>query len=137
MTVDALFETPYQLIDVLPEQVPADSPGQYFAVEKYVLETDRLALVKRKHANLLLKLNCYRSLSLGEDQPADPPPASLAEAVMTRRVCVLTDGAMIVSEPDDLALTVYNADGKLLALLRALAFSEGLFLREPGEKSGF
>ena len=34
-TIDELLQLPYWNIDILPEQVPKDSPGQYFAVEKY------------------------------------------------------------------------------------------------------
>ena len=33
-TVEELLQCPYWIIDILPSQVPADSPGQYFAVEK-------------------------------------------------------------------------------------------------------
>ena len=31
---ERLLEAPYWVIDVLPEQIPADADGQYFAVEK-------------------------------------------------------------------------------------------------------
>ena len=34
-TIDELLQLPCWNIDILPEQVPKDSPGQYFAVEKY------------------------------------------------------------------------------------------------------
>lgn len=33
--IDDLLQKPYWIIDILPKQVPADSSGQYFAVEKY------------------------------------------------------------------------------------------------------
>ena len=33
-TVDELLQCPYWVIDILPSQVPKDSPGQYFAVEE-------------------------------------------------------------------------------------------------------
>ncbi len=32
-SIDALLEKPYRIIDILPRQVPADSPGRYFALE--------------------------------------------------------------------------------------------------------
>ena len=32
--VDILVEKPYLLVDVLPKQVPADSPGRYFTLFK-------------------------------------------------------------------------------------------------------
>ena len=34
----ALLEGPYWIVDILPEQVPADAAGQYFAVERYFLQ---------------------------------------------------------------------------------------------------
>ena len=36
-TIDELLQAPYWIVDILPEQVPADGPGQYFAVERYYL----------------------------------------------------------------------------------------------------
>ena len=35
--VEALLEKPCWVLDFLPQRVPADSPGQYFAVEAYLL----------------------------------------------------------------------------------------------------
>ena len=32
--IDDLLQLPYWIIDILPEQVPKDGLGQYFAVEK-------------------------------------------------------------------------------------------------------
>ena len=49
MTIDELLQKPYWIIDILPEQVPADSPGQYFAVEKYFLGKEQLDRIKQKH----------------------------------------------------------------------------------------
>ena len=71
-TIDELLQAPYWIVDILPEQVPADGPGQYFAVEKYYLEKGRLTAIKEKHINVLLKLNCYRQLTL--DGETNPPP---------------------------------------------------------------
>ena len=58
-TIEELLQCPYWIIDILPSQVPQNSPGQYFAVEKYFLQWDRLEEIKQKHINLILKLNCY------------------------------------------------------------------------------
>lgn len=38
MTIEELLEKPYWIIDILPKQVPKDSPGQYFAVEDFFLK---------------------------------------------------------------------------------------------------
>ena len=130
-TIDELLQSPCWIIDILPEQVPADGPGQYFAVEKYFLQKDRLAAIKERHVNVLLKLNCYRWLSV--DGAANPPPARLAAAATSRTLCLRVDGALILSEPDDTHMTLFDPDEKLLALVRALAAGEGLFVWQPPE----
>ena len=130
-SIEELLEKPYWILDVLPEQVKRDSPGQFFAVERYFLEPSRLAAVKESHVRTILKLNCYRSLSLDEESETNPPPEEIAEALRTRHVCLLTEGALIVSDPDELYLTVYDPDEPLLGLLRALAAGEGLYLWKP------
>ena len=130
-SIEELLEKPYWILDVLPEQVKRDSPGQFFAVERYFLEPSRLAAVKESHVRTILKLNCYRSLSLDEEGETNPPPEEIAEAVRTRHVCLLTEDALLVSDPDELYLTVYDPDEPLLGLLRALAAGEGLYLWKP------
>ena len=135
MTIDELLETQYWVIDILPEQVSAGAPGQYFAIERYWLEPSRLATVKRKHLDLILKLNCYRSVSLDEEETVNPGPKRIEEAVLNRYVCILTGDSMIISEPDDLCLTLYNPDEQLLELLRQLATGEGLFVWKPEQQN--
>ena len=129
--VDALLRAPYWIADILPARVPEDSPGQYFAVERYYLTEPRLSAVKQKHIDLVLKLNCYRSIFLYEPGLADPPPEVLSAQMRGRYLSILTDGAMIVSQPDETYLTVYNPDDALLSLLRTLAAGEGLYLWQP------
>ena len=131
MTIEELLEMPYWVIDILPEQVASDAPGQYFSIERYYFEPSRLMTVKRKHLDLILKLNCYLGLSLDEEETENPLPERIAEAVMTRHVCVRMRDAMIISEPDDLYLTLYHLDERILELVRTLAAGEGLFVWQP------
>ena len=181
MTVDELLQTPYWIIDILPAQVPKDSPGQYFAVEKYYLREQRLAEIKQKHINVVLKLNCYRDISIdggaefnsssehvqvneepdcspervGEEinlspehgtekinpspehgtEKINPSPEHVAEEMRKRYLYIFTGESMILSEPDDTHMTVFNPDPELLELIRAIASSEGLFVWRP-ERSG-
>lgn len=130
-TIDELLQAPYWIVDILPEQVPEDGPGQYFAVERYYLEKGRLTAIKEKHINVLLKLNCYRQLTL--DGETNPSPERLAEAALDRPLCIRVDGALILSEPDDTHMTLFDPDEKLLALVRSLAAGEGLFVWQPPE----
>ena len=126
-TIEELLNTPYWIIDVLPKQVPAGSAGQYFAIEKYLRET-QLSDIKKKHVNLILKLNCYRDISLDEDKEVNISPEQIADAIYKRYVNIMVDDAMIVSEPEDTYLTIYNPDEDLLTLMRELASGEGMFV---------
>ena len=126
-TIEELLNTPYWIIDVLPKQVPAGSAGQYFAIEKYLRET-QLSDIKKKHVNLILKLNCYRDISLDEDKEINISPKKIADAIHKRYVNIMVDDAMIVSEPEDTYLTIYNPDEDLLTRMRELASGEGMFV---------
>ena len=132
-TIDELLQTDYWIIDILPVQVPKDSPGQYFAVERYFLRRPHIRAIKQKHINVILKLNCYRDLSLDEEAAVNPPPEVIAEAVNRRYVCILIDESMIVSEPDSTYLTLYNPDEQLLSLVNELSKGEGLFVWKTSE----
>ena len=126
-TIEELLDTPYWIIDILPKQVPAGGAGQYFAVEKYLRDT-QLSDIKKKHVNLILKLNCYRDISLDEGKTVNISPEQLADAIHKRYVNIMVDDALIISEPEDTHLTIFHPDEELLALVRDLAFSEGMFV---------
>lgn len=127
--IEELLQKPYWIIDILPMQVPKDSPGQYFAVEDYFLK-DQLAVIKQKHTSLILKLNCYYDLIVirDDEEIRNPAPYKAAEIVHERYVNIIIGEAMILSEPDDTHLTLFNPDEELLDLVRKLAGSEGLFV---------
>ena len=123
--IEELLNKPYWIIDILPSRVPESGPGQYFAVEAYFLK-EQMAAIKQKHIRLVLKLNCYRDVALeGETNPA---PARIAEVMRRQFVYIMLDGAMILSEPDDTHLTLFNPDEDLLALVREMAGGEGLYV---------
>ena len=126
-TIEELLNTPYWIIDILPKQVPAGNAGQYFAIEKYLRET-QLSDIKKKHVNLILKLNCYKDISLDEDKEINISPEKIADAIYKRYVNIMVDDAMIVSEPEDTYLTIYNPDEDLITLMKELASGEGMFV---------
>lgn len=134
-TIEELLQAPYWIVDILPAQVPADSPGQYFAVEKYFLQERQLAEIKQKHIQLILKLNCYRDLSLDEEETINPPPQRIADEMRKRMVCIRIGDSMILSEPDDTHLTVFQPSSQLLELIKTLAPGEGLFVWESGDQA--
>ena len=131
-TVEELLQRPYWIIDILPTQVPKNSPGRYFAVEKYFLQGDRLEKIKQKHIDLILKLNCYRDISFDDEDVIAPSPERVATEMKKRHLCIMTGESMILSEPDDTHLTVFDPDPQLLELIRQLASGEGLFVWKPG-----
>ena len=130
-TIEELLQCPYWIIDILPAQVPSDSPGQYFAVEKYFLQGSRFEEIKQKHINLILKLNCYRDISIGDDTVINPLPKHIADEMQRRYLYIMIGESMILSEPDDTHLTVFNPDPQLLELIRQIASGEGLFVWKP------
>ena len=130
LSLDDLLEMPYWIVDILPRQVPPDAPGQYFAVERYY-RTHRREEIAQKKIDLLLKLNCYLDLFLGEDREKNPPPERIAEPVLEQNILIFLSGALITSDPEDTSMTVYHPDEDLLALLRELALGEGLCLWQP------
>ena len=80
-----LLEGPYWITDILPEQVPADAAGQYFAVERYFLRPERIVPLRRKYAEILLRLNCYYDMAVSFDScmtwEANPDPEAFSERV--------------------------------------------------------
>ena len=130
-TVDELLQCPYWIVDILPSQVPENSPGQYFTVEKYFLQGGRIEEIKQKHINLILKLNCYRDISIADEGEINPSPEHIAGEMKKRYLYIMTGESMILSEPDDTHLTVFNPDSPLLKLIRQIASGEGLFVWKP------
>ena len=69
-------------MDILPEQVPADAAGQYFAVERCFLRPERIFPLRRKYAELLLRLNCYADMAVSFNSCAswetNPDPETFA-----------------------------------------------------------
>ena len=127
---------PCWIIDVLPKQVPADSPGRYFTVEKYFLS--RLDELSRKFARILIKLNCYRDLLVSTDgeqwtdalTPEDLEPL-FQESVDSHSplfIQIQPTDALVTFSGEDHYMTLYGPDEELLGLVRPIATSEGLFV---------
>ena len=130
-TIDELLKTDYWIMDILPKQVPQNSPGQYFSVEKYFLSGEELQEIKKKHIRVILKMNCYLDLSLDDEEEINPDPARIADEMKKRYVNIRFGEALIISEKDDTHMTLFNPDEHLLELVRSLAVSEGLFVWKP------
>ena len=138
---EELLTRPYWVIDFLPEQVPEGSPGQFFAVEGWYLRQPAAGGLRRRFAEIRLKLNCYDELLAGspeEDRLTEnPAPEALVSLVLAEAqdLCFLLPGqnALITLNRGDTYMTVYNPGENLLRRLERLAAAEGLFLRQPGQ----
>ena len=130
-TIDELLELPCWVVDILPRQVPVLSSGQYFAVEAYYLAEQQFSAIKQRHIDLVLKLNCYYDLSLNDEDVCNPVPERIAAEMRTSYVCIRMGEALIVSEPDDTCLALYNADAAMRELVGTLCAGEGLYLWKP------
>ena len=138
-----LLEGPYMILDILPEQVPADAPGQYFAADRYFRKPERLRALYRRFAELLIRLNCYDDMAVTFDgcehweRNPDPetfaqrleglPPAGFFRAVFEDRE------TMMDLDPGDTNMTVFDPRGPFLDRVRSLAAASGLFLWEAKE----
>ena len=126
--IDDLLNTPYWIIDILPMQVPQNSPGQYFKIEEHFL-AEQLADIKQKHVNVILKLNCYMDISI--DEEVNPSPEQIRNIINRQYVFIMMGDSMILSEPDDTHMTVFNPDEKLLDLIKIISRGEGLYVWKP------
>lgn len=132
-------DKPYCIIDILPEQVPSDSPGRYFEVERYF--RSRLDKIIRKFADFLLKLNCYCELEVSRDCDTfsgDFAPEDLECFLLETNaspyplyIRVNHTDALFAYAGDEHYLTLYEPDRELLRLVHQLAQSEGLFVWVP------
>lgn len=138
---EALLQMHYCVADVLPEQVPQGAAGQYFAVERWYMQPERLLAQRRKFAAILLRLNCYDRMAAsfdgGESWETNPDPASFAARLAAlegkRFLRALFPGqrCMIDVQPDDTYMTGYALPPDFRARLEKLAFAEGLFVWDP------
>ena len=134
--VDVLVEKPYLLVDVLPKQVPADSPGRYFAVAKYFSAT--MDTLCPKFAELLIRLNCYEELLVskdGENWEEDFAPEDLiryfkevAKDHTPLFILVRSADALFTFYGDEHYMTLYNPTDGLADLVSQLAGAMGLFV---------
>jgi len=142
--MEKLLDGPYWVVDLLPEQVSADDAGQYFAVERYFLQRSRIVPLRRRFAEILLRLNCYVDMAVSFDYGAswevNPDPEDFANRVAGLsghdflRAVFPRQSAMIDYDHNDTYLTVYDPGAALLDKVRALAAAAGLFVWSPPQE---
>ena len=131
--IERLLARPCWVVDLLPRRVPEDGGGQFFEVEPVLLRTRQ---ARRRFADVLLGLNCYCDVVVvcGEDDEgvANPSPAWLERQVLGNdvglSVLLPAEDALVVVPTDSTYLALHNPDEALLALVRQLASTAGLFV---------
>ena len=139
--IERLLSSPCHVIDLLPHRVMRGSDGKFFEVEKYYLEGSGAEELRKKFADVLLKLNCFYGFEVfvnyADEGIANPDPERLSDMIVRDRVPVsvllLSEDVLITLEGDDTHMTVYNASGDVTELLCGLASANGLFLWKSEE----
>lgn len=136
MTIETFLTKPYWIIDILPKQVPANSSGQYFAIEKHLLSSPQVDCIYRKFAGVLLALNCYHDITIqdGDKWIKNPEPGTIERLVLERKpINLLIDSsqAMISITGDDHYMTLYGPNKDLLELTTTVALAQGLHVWKP------
>lgn len=138
--VEELLKQDCWVMDYLPRQVPADSPGQFFKVDTYLLNHFEEYGLRARFTAVVLKLMCYHRICVHWGQWVDAPsPDLVAGAIETilenhsgwLNILLPEENALLVFEWDCLHLTLYHPSPELLALARQIAASEGLFCWNP------
>ena len=135
--VEELLKQDCWVMDYLPRQVPADSPGQFFKVETYLLNHFEEYGLRARFTAVILKLMCYHRVSVHWGEwIEDPCPELVADAIKTilenhsgwLNILLPEENVLLVFEWDCLNLALYNPSPDLLGRMDEIARSEGLFL---------
>ena len=142
-----LFKSDIQSIEELPETTSgAADPRRFDNMMGALLEGPYwIVPLRRKYAELLLRLNCYCDMAVSFDSCAswetNPDPETFAKRVERLsgneflRAVFAEQNVMIDYDHNDTYLTVYDPNRALLDKIRALAAAEGLFVwRAPREE---
>ena len=138
--VNELLEKDCWVMEYLPRQVPADSPGQFFKVETYLLNHFEEYGLRARFTAVILKLMCYHRVSVHWGEWIENPhPELVADAIKTilenhsgwLNILLPEENALLVFEWDCLHLALYNPSPELLDLVRQITASEGLFCWKP------
>lgn len=140
-TIERILEKPCYVIDMLPKQVPADSKGNFFAVEAYLLGHGGESRLREKFAGIVLRLMCYYPVSVFEYENGKlteyPTPESVVSAVNEAGdILYLLCGeeTLFVLEKDCLHFSVYNPGEDMKKLIADLSKSAGLFWRKADRR---
>ena len=128
--IERLLEAPCFIIDILPMRVPKDKAREYSELEKVYLHTDELNC---KFYNVLMKLRCYYDFKvvMPDGEIFDNLTAErLKELVGHQYLQIILEDAMIVSDPDDMYMSLFNPSDRMLEIIKGIVAIEGLCMWE-------
>lgn len=140
-----LINGPYRIADILPYPVKKDAGGQHFAVDRYFRLPGQMAQIRKKQAEILLKLNCCYDMSVSFDNceswRINPDPQEFVKELSALsgntflRALFASQKTMIDIEPNMTEMTIYCHQPVMLELIEKLTQSEGFFLGELREEN--
>ena len=95
------------------------------------MDENHLQQIKQKHINVILKINCYKDISIDEEKEINPSVERIEKEMRSRYLYIMIGESMILSEADDTHMTLFNPDDELLHLIKDIASREGLFVWKP------
>lgn len=134
--VEMLLEKKFYIIDILPQIASKN----FFEVEQYYLNSEKLKEFNCKIENILLKLLCYYNYSVyykdkwKNNITINELLQNIRNVIENKKdflnILINENNTLIQLNNSDLYMTIYNPDKKLLEIITDLAKSEGLFIRE-------
>ena len=137
--VDRLLDAPCYIIEVLPQQVPKDCGGQFFAVEDYLLKHRGRYGMSDRLVRIILKAMCYYPVVVyWGDWIEQPTPEQVVEIIDTiienhsgnMNMVFTNKDALVEFGGDCLNMSIYNPDEEMCVLFEKIATSEGMFWRK-------
>ena len=137
--VETLLDQPCWVIDILPSQVPADSPGRFSVIEQWWLESSHAAGLRGRFVDVLLRLNCFHDFVAvrdgGDEVAKDPSPKRLTKWIMrdkgTVNIILWDEDALVSIPSQSTCMSVHGASPELLEQVRLIANGCGLFAWQP------
>ena len=138
MDIERAMQLSYWLVDPFPKRIPESGAERYVQIEQFYLKQPQISDLRRKFAEILLKLSCYMSIRVspdhGEHWTALPDPeealAQIVGCVGTKCLYfgVSSSDSVIILDGCDTYMTLFTEDPALVKLVTQLANAVGLFV---------
>ena len=138
MDIEKIMESPYWIIDIIPKRVPNDRSAAYSKVEQYYLSQPQIMELRRRQAEIIIKLSCYYDIQISFDHGESFVKIPVNDSLEKQFIACIEAKALYISieSPEclitldgcDTYMTVYTSDHEVTGLLDQLVGSIGLFL---------